>query len=414
MVFLPWAEIEEGASAAQPAVIGSAIAAAQSFACGLYKDYPEFMSNSGPLDPLAGLKRGIWDKICPNQPPPPTPTPPSWDGSTCACRNYNVPWRTLDGDVPIFVGASINVTGPIFGLEKIDQGNGTIATNLKHGQCDGSGNFTGVTSTGLVIGGTQIKVFLQTPTLLPNQPPGCNPPSNPPPPTPPPPERQAERGDINISPNIDVNVPIILVRPEISVDINPSIEIGVGPFNVNFDAGGITVNLNPSFDLPPLPVPIPLPPPPIPRPPSLPPSGGDCPDPCEEFDYERIEDAIRNERKYYAQSKQEIEEENLGSGRSGDVEISPEAIYIRVQITQRPSQIKSQAGIDAPDVLFAGWCSWGLEHPGIRYPIHYDTQVFPIGERSTRFTWTLYEGGSATITEIKLKNLEECETNECR
>lgn len=414
MVEIPWQDVATGALDSLPPIAKSAVAAARGFACGLYRDYEQYFGNVAPQGPLEGLKRGVWDKVCPEGLPPVPDSPPPWNGDTCGCVPYRVPLRSKIGNTPVFVGQFVEVLGPIYGITKTNNSNGTVQFTLRHGQCT-NGVLTGVSNTALTSGIDTLTTVLGSPQRLSGDPSVCPRPNpNLPAPDPPPPERQAERTDVNISPNVTLNVPIVLVTPITNIDLSPNVEINVGPVNINFGLGGITVNLAPNFNPPAIAPPSTAPPlpPGVPRPPALPPAG-DCPDPCEEVDYARIEKAIKDERPFYARPKLDFRFEVLGTGRSGVVAIPERCLYVEVNLDSPPSSVKSQAGLLAPDVIYAGWCAQGFNAPGVRQPVHYTRQVFPVEPKSNQFSWTLYQGASATIRAIAQFELTECEQNEC-
>jgi hypothetical protein len=76
-------------------------------------------------------------------------------------------------------------------------------------------------------------------------------------------------------------------------------------------------------------------------------------------------------------------------------------IVVRISVNQVPVNAKKQwGGGSAPDVLYAGWWSYGPNGAGERLPIHYFDQQVPIGNQPASFkvTVTLYEGYSGTLS----------------
>ena len=250
------------------------------------------MSNSAPYDPLAGLKRGIWDRICPQDLPPVPTNPPPWGGDSCACVQYTVETRSTGPGLPPISATSIPLTGPIYGIERETPTPGAQSSFIRHGICT-NGQFSGTNRTQAFFGNENYTTSI---VRINRQGSGTNcpvpSPTPPPSPTPIPPEDQQRSAPITIAPNVSLTVPVILVRPTVNIDLNPSVEINVGPLNFNFDLGGVTIGINPSFNprifspevnLPGLPGGNP-------RPPVLPPAGGGgvCPDPCEPIELETI------------------------------------------------------------------------------------------------------------------------------
>lgn len=410
-----WQEVENGGLAAAPSVIGSSFQAAKGFACGLYKDYQGYFGNIAPQGPLEGLKRGVWDKLCGPGALPPVPTePPPFDGNSCSCVVYRATLRVTRPDGTGFDSNS-EFTGPFFGLSSRTTSPDTKATDIIQGRCV-DGRFVGsVTGPGDGGTATENSVSLKSITRIS---PSSDCPQIPPPPapTPPPPDRQRENAPITIAPNVTINAPVTLVGPSVNVSLNPSIEVAVGPLNFNFSLGGVKVDVNPTFS-PTVIVPIVnlpgLPPDQPPRPNPLPPDGGDCPDPCEPVDYRRIEDAISAERKFYARAKTRLNQGQLGGGVGGSLGLPPRTRFVRVTVTQDPNSVKEQFGAGGPDVLYAGWCSWGVGSPGDRTPISYRVSTFAVPPGANLFTWTIYTGGFAEIDAFVEEDLAECQTDNC-
>jgi len=411
-----WQEVANGGLDAAPAPVKSAVAAARSFACQLYRDYEGFFGNTAPQGPLEGLKRGIWDKVCSGGLPPVPPAPPPWNGDTCACAEYEV--TTIPRSATSRGTESTRtVMGPIFGIRTSGSPPGATSDFLQHGSCVG-GQFGGLveTSIGGSGDGSFKAVILRSNRVGGPSPPCLTPqPDTPLPPPPPPPDRQREVAPINISPGINISVPVILVRPTLNVDINPSVEVNVGPFNINFGLGGIRVDISPTFAPVILTPPVPLPPlpPGIPRPPALPPAGGNCPDPCEEFDYARIEAAIARERKFYAKPKTRFLSTVLATANAGKVPLPARSRFIRLTLTKEPNSVKEQAGSGGPNVLYAGWVSWGRGTPGERIPLSYRDNTFVLPPDMSEFSWTTYKGAIAQVSVVVEEDLSECQTSTC-
>jgi hypothetical protein len=412
---ISWQDVANGAIDNQPAPVRESIKAAKSFACGLYKDYNQYFGNVAPITPPAAALRGVWDKICdPGSIPPPASDPPPWDGQSCACDTYLVKIRiTGDGIQPII--GEVVVTGPVFGLVTVSSTETTKTLNVRHGRC-ADGKFVGTAESAGFSGNKDYNVSLSSITKL-SSGSGCQPPTPTPvpAPTPPPPERQRDNANLTIAPNLTINAPITLVGPATNLTLNPSVEIAVGPINVNFNLGGINVGFNPTFSpvvvapvvvLPPLP-------PGVDRPTPLPQPGSDCPDPCPEIDYTRIERAIASQKKFYAKPKTRLVTVSLGNGRGGSTSLPTRTRFVRVTLTALPIKLKGQAGTGGPDVIFAGWVGFGFGGPGDRTPISYQVNSYAIPPGCDRFTWTVYQGGSATVEAIVEEDLAACETTSC-
>jgi len=79
-------------------------------------------------------------------------------------------------------------------------------------------------------------------------------------------------------------------------------------------------------------------------------------------------------------------------------------LAVQVFLTQIPTNLRTQAGSGAPDVLYAGWFEFstkGVPHP--RHPIHFDKNYFlaPVG--ADGYAYTVYNGVRAKHTVITAK-----------
>jgi len=409
-----WDDVARGALENAPTPVKSSVAAARTFACGLYRQYEGFFGNQAPQGPLEGLKRGVWDKICSSLPPVPTNPVPPLGTDTCACVPYKARVIVYTGEGnKIQDNYNGDFTGPFFGTRRTSNGGGGYGLAIIQGVCQ-NGVLVGTSEAGQVLVPDSYNAYVAE--VRPANPTGaCPSVPPPPPPPPPPPERQVDNVPITIAPNVTINAPVTLIRPTTNIDLRPQVEIGVGPFNVNFNLDGINIGINPTFaptiyaptvNLPPLP-------PGIVRPPPLPPGTGDCPDPCPDIDYDRILNAIKAERKYYAKPKTDISFVDIGAGAGGEVAIPPNTSFISVTITREPNKVQEQFGEGGPDVLYAGWCSVGRGAAGVRTPISYRDQTVPVPPFGSTFTWTIYNGGAARIIAIVEAPQAECQTSSC-
>ena len=417
-VLIPWEVINSPSIDNYPQMVRSGLNAAREFACDLYRRYPGFMSNSGPYDPLAGLKRGIWDRICPTDLPPVPTNPPPWGGDTCACALYTVNFRRSGGGQAPVTSTIVNVRGPIYGLRRDTPSPGAQRQFLQSGNCV-NGVWTGQSETQVFFGSDQFQ-FVISNVIRTDGGTTCNPPQPSPPPPPPQPiapEDQERRSPITVAPNVTVNVPVILVRPTVNVDLNPSVEINVGPLNFNFDLGGVTVGINPSFNPTIFAPTVNLPglPGGRPRPPALPPSGGNCPDPCEPTDLTPVINRLEQVKKYVRRPKTVLNAQGLGSGNSGTFNLPPRTKFVTVDVTVAPANVRVQSGGgQAPNVQHQGWSAIGRGSKfGERIPLSYGANVYPVPVECDSFSFTLYAGGVASVGAIVESDLPECQEYEC-
>ena len=165
-------------------------------------------------------------------------------------------------------------------------------------------------------------------------------------------------------------------------------------FPLNFDLGGIKVlfdlgGINFNFSLVSLDgLPIPLP------------DGNGSPIPSPQDDGNRN---IRCRRlpppesgDYFTDTKNDTDpkEEDVGE----------ELAFVRVTLTNVPTNIRTQWGDGAPNIIYAGWFEFqgeGYNFP--RNPIHFNQNLYPTPEGATGYAYTLYEGitGFATVYTIK-------------
>jgi hypothetical protein len=76
--------------------------------------------------------------------------------------------------------------------------------------------------------------------------------------------------------------------------------------------------------------------------------------------------------------------------------------WVRVRITSKALNAKSQSGGAAADIFYAGWlCFIAGDSRLPREPIHYIDGIFKAPEGCTGYEYCLYQGYSATATEFK-------------
>jgi len=74
--------------------------------------------------------------------------------------------------------------------------------------------------------------------------------------------------------------------------------------------------------------------------------------------------------------------------------------YVNLTIVEPPPNVRSQfGGADGQEVFYNGWYSFGATlSTDERIPIHYNSMSIPIPPGVTRFTYTVYLGGTASVT----------------
>lgn len=421
MVFIPWGDLPQAVQNLPPFAAG-AISAARSFTCGLARNYERYMVGPAPLDPLGALRRGMISSICPTPFPDSSPNLPPTGGDTCSCQSYITEIVITDstGQSAPVVG-STSFTGPLFGLDTVTTGT-TKTVSIVQGVCS-QGQFTGTNKKQIFSGGLNNEVALRniqkSGTILAN----CAFPKPNPQPViqPPPPEAQRQPLPIQISPTTNIIIPVTLITPITNIRPSLDIEVNVGPVNVKFDLGGVTIDLapnlninipiNPTINLPPLP-------PTIPRPPELPPSGGGaiCPDPCPEINFapvfdrfDDVDDALKRIEKCSCDSTYTFSEQVLYTGDGAAIPLPVGTYRVRITIQQVSQNAKVEYGNGtSPDVYYAGWYSFGYGSvPGSRYPVSYIANEFPTPDGATSISFTVRKGYIASVTALIRTIVEE-------
>lgn len=367
---------------------------ARNFACGLYRDYPGWFSGTADLLGASSVFHGFWRGVCKNDPAGlPVPyDPPA--GGQCAIR-YDIKGQVgafCPQPEPVTTTFFQNILGPIKGFNVEVTGprpnppSQCPVFDIKIRFTDGEGIARGGDFTSQQLSnGSQVPVgafFAPTggggdncgssgPTFTPVVPPA---------------DRLSPTVTIPVTPTVNINAPINVFVPPIP----PAINIRVGELNFNFDLGGLTVNYSPdSSPAPRQPAPT------LPRP--MPPQESDeCPDYSDRFDnidrdLDALLDCDRCELEKTFQSQQ------IAAGNSGTANVPENTYAVAVNLTQVPVNARSQSGVNAPRVLYAGW-AWFIYNSqlGDRLPIDADGKLFsPENEFApTGFAYTLYEGFS--------------------
>jgi hypothetical protein len=193
----------------------------------------------------------------------------------------------------------------------------------------------------------------------------------------------------------------VLFKPYIGVD--------VGPFNFNFDLGGLTFNLRPDID-------InfnfgsgggtPLPPGVQPRPPLPPAEGGEC-------DLSGVISLVSATRSELAQRITEqtgilqpqeaplVWTQLTAPADSGMAQLPLNSVAVRFEMTDRPFNKKAMSGNGgSPDVTYAGWALFGGANVdgGERIPLDYESTRIYVPPNATHVGWTCKDGRRASVS----------------
>lgn len=209
----------------------------------------------------------------------------------------------------------------------------------------------------------------------------------------PPVEIPGPDGPITVRPTL----PPVTVNP--TVNFSPTVNLNIGPFNLNFNLGGVVV-LIPNISINPVNV--------------GPGTPGTQPKPWQpDFNLgdsifnlnEKLDDQddlLRKLKACVCDPYPPYDVETLFEGvQSGCYTLLPKERneYCAINITQTPTNPKSQPGGSAPDVLYCGW-AWFHTPAGQaseRFPIDAFGKVFKNDGRYGVFCFTLYEGYRANV-----------------
>jgi hypothetical protein len=404
MGFLTWQELTNPAYGNGTA-IGSAINAAGGFVCDMYRRFPRWLFP----DPtgFGAVVQGISDRLCSGAPAP-EPQEPYVPGGKCNGVLYRVTFNAKLFGAPPIVGATVDLYGPVTRIGYYPLSTGLLAYGLKSRNQAG----TAVITTNLIaqftpadIESGAVSAEVLSIVRLDGQPDDCGgqaPTWAPSIPTLPDLNRTAP---VVIAPGITIITPMILIRPSLNINVNATANINIQPtinlpdigLNINFQVGG--VNVNNSFNIgggdPPLYLPDPRP-----NPPLLPPGGSTDVDLSDLYNRLRDVKELAEDIKACACEEFSLTPVGLSQGRSGTVSLPPLTEFVVLEMIETPPGAKFQAGLDAPDVLYAGWAWYGYQpnHLSQRDPVDASRKAFFPTFAPAQFSWTLYAGFRARVT----------------
>lgn len=376
--------------------------AVQSGACALYQGFPGFITGGQFDNPMSDLNDSFMDNLCrpTGQLPPPKASP--FDGGQCLCRNYTVTMSitiTGSGTNPNF---QLSMFGPIVGIayEDFTNASGQPARNAylvgSSASCQGGAKrealFGGapVTSTATITSVTPVDGLADS----------CGNPAPRYPISQPSANSLTVNVPITLSPNVNIIAPITIFAPI----TNFSPQVKVGPVNVDIGLGGLTLDFDPTINLPGTN--------PVPTTPPKPGPGNsqqerDCDFQLDEVlrYLKRLRECQECDRDYDFLST------GVVSGVSGSVSVPAGGIPLAavLTITKSPVTKRSQPGLTEPDVLYGGWGWWeGNGYLGDRLPVDAASKIFdaPTTPSLPTFRFTVYTGFEASIqmTYKRLKN----------
>jgi len=90
----------------------------------------------------------------------------------------------------------------------------------------------------------------------------------------------------------------------------------------------------------------------------------------------------------------------FGAAESNTFVLPQFTTFIELTIVTKPPNVRTQTGgSDAPEVSYNGWYSLGATREASeRVPFHYDSISIPVPAGVSAFSYTIYQGGTASVT----------------
>ena len=427
-VDLPRAQWRTARAAGQLSFYEQVAEQAASAVCGLYGKSPSsYLRLVTPESGLIDNNKGLLDDLCQDVAPPPAEPEPPFAGGQCDNIRYRIDFTVtlrgpaVNGNFPPPRSASFYalVWGTIADIrlngyeDKVEPPFRFQGYKRLECICRGDGGLPGAAGQNIAILGSSSAEIQSIDSLsvvrADGQPDTCgNPlPVYPPPSTDPNDYDKTILFPISPTVNVPVNVkiaPTVVVAP---LTFRPELNVNVGGINVNISAGGFT--FSPTTEIPvgtsfPVGDPRTVVPDPVPIPPSTTNITPGCDltpvlDRLNEIDNEIEECCDR----YYPYQDVPIDKytvDVLGEGNSGDYDLPAFAYRVVVQVLEPDKVKRSQAGLLAPDVVYAGW-AWFDIGGGMaeRMPIDSVFKAYEVPQRSdARFAFTMQGNVTAKVT----------------
>lgn len=350
---------------------------AANFVCALYAQYPAALMPPGG----SAFARGVWNNLCSGRGTAlPVPPPVSFTGGQCDGVPYDVEYRISSASEPFrdHTAASAHY-GPIGGgralvTEQYPNYFNALFQVLSRGRLNvGLKPAQDWEQVGFQPGApSDMKLRVTKVTRTDGQPDNCGNLGSSDPNTPLPPG--AGSGSITGTYQ-DGGVYVIPVVLKPSVDVN--VNVDVGGVTLKFDAGGVTFGNGSDVSG----------------------SLSDILDAVNEGVAQIIDGQcacadIPDENSYDT----DIVPDEDGTTKDGIQGLE----WVRVEITQSPTNAKSQYGNGASDVYYAGWLSFVANGASLpREPIHFKDAIFRAPDGSTGYEYCLYTGYRGSATEYK-------------
>lgn len=388
-MLIPYERLNDAGYQAGTAV-GNLLREAGKFACNVMRNYPTWASRGVPFFP--GYNQGFFEAICTDPPLQPQVPVPPFTGGQCE-EQYDVTHDALSG--ASLVVQTNRLAGPIYGIVITGTGaGGTVGYGIRHGnnQVLGLGF---VTVEAWEAAGGIPKIYAVVPVDGTDE---CgDPPPTLPPLIPPAPE-VSNNIDINIAPGVNINIPIVYIRPSLDVDLNLNVpvEINLTPtvhlptINIGFSFGDGGVEVFPT--LPPADDPRRFPLPDVRQ-----------PEPrvvrAPERDFSDLKKLLEDIKECTCTEEGTLNSIEYLPARSRTVNLPPRVTLCTLTLTSSDTPYKRAAGLNGPDVIYAGWCSfWISGAPAKRVPIDYETNSYlPPQASPDKFSYTCRVGCEAIL-----------------
>ena len=390
--------------------------AAADMVCGLWQNYTEWTSGFADPTGIGRINNALLSRLCkPRGKEPVAPPSLQFTGGQCA-KAYSVAVNMNYGSIGNVVNTTIfNVIGPIKGIApggSPPDGQIIIGIQAAPTVLRPDGFYPLVQGTKDNLLPYTVNSFVPTPQSGVDD---CgNPPVSYPPKTPPASEVNKNQNlNIGVGVVVPVNVVFAPVKVDASVAINPQFQVDVGPFNVTFDAGGVTIAPNFQFGeggktLPP-PASYPSPNPPVKTP-------NNTTQACDLTPVTTRLDSITGQLNGIDVQLDDIQDCTCPVGynvstiasstaNSGVVSLPTNTIQVRLALVNIPDNPKviQNGGAGAPLQYFCGYYSFGDGTGlGARTAINTAQSVFEVPLWATSFSWSLYEGYTGAVSFVTL------------
>lgn len=206
---------------------------------------------------------------------------------------------------------------------------------------------------------------------------------------------------VDRTPNLPITLPFTFAPTlyKVDVDVNLTFNVDLGGVNIKFDAGGVTINLpDVNINLPggtrQLP---PVDEQPTGTPPALPPAKPPVLN-CPEVDLSGVISLLMDIKECACEEEGTIVQVAYTAARSRTIALPPKTKRVKLFLIDIPGNAKTEAGMNGPDVYYAGWTSFRFAGTNsLRNPIDYEEKVFICPEGANGFAFTCRTGYTASL-----------------